>query len=274
MITTHPLPLLDSLAHPTLSGKWLEKAVSADFASLSAELSNAGYIGACAVGLDGIEGYDHADFAAQCRAHGNLIPIAGFNPLRDNSRERMRSLRRMGFRGIKIHPRFSGHTQRLDSLGPALRRAGEAGLAVFYCTYLHCGMANHPLTDPFFSLVAILREAPDTRVILVHGGDVELLRYAELVRFNPNLLLDLSMTLMKYPGSSVDLDLAFLFANFDRRICIGSDWPEYSLRQVRERFEQFASHVPEEKLRNIAYLNLLNFLQVDNEFIPLCPPAN
>ncbi|MCX2863280.1 hypothetical protein OOZ63_15725 [Paucibacter sp. PLA-PC-4] len=30
--------------------------------------------------------------------------------------------------------------------------------------------------------MALLREAPTTRVALVHGGDVELWRYAELVR--------------------------------------------------------------------------------------------
>jgi predicted TIM-barrel fold metal-dependent hydrolase len=263
------LPLLDSLAHPTLSGRWLGRTGPADFATLVAELDDAGYLGACAIGLDGVEGYDHARFIQHCRAQPGLIPIAGLNPVADTSLDSLRALRQMGFRGVKIHPRFSGLTQSLDSLGPALRNAGEAGLTVFFCTYLHCGLAEHPTRDPFLSLVELLRQAPATRVILVHGGDVEVLRYAELVRFNANLLLDLSLTMMKYEGSSVDMDLAFLFRHFDRRICIGSDWPEYRPHQIRERFEQFAGDLPDEKRHNIAYRNLYHFLGLDDDFSPL-----
>jgi predicted TIM-barrel fold metal-dependent hydrolase len=267
------LPLLDSLAHPTLSGGWLGRPVQADFSTLVAELDGAGYMGACAIGLDGVEDYDHARFIEHCRAHPCLIPIAGFNPASDARPERMRALRRMGYRGVKIHPRFSGLTHHLDRLGPALRAAGEADLTVFFCTYLHCALASHPLRDPYYSLVELLHEAPDTRMILVHGGDVEVLRYAELVRFNANLLLDLSLTLMKYQGSSVDLDLAFLFRHFDRRICIGTDWPEYGPRQIRERFKQFAGDLPGEKRHNIAYRNLYHFLGLDDDFRPLHPVA-
>lgn len=265
------LPLLDSLAHPTLSGHWLGRSQNADFESLNRALDSAGYMGACAIGLDGVEGYEHETFIQSCRNHPGLIPIAGFNPALDASPEAMRKLRSMGFQGVKIHPRFSGLTRSLDTLGPALRAAGEAGLTVFFCTYMHCALPSHPTRDPYLSLVELLREAPETRVVLVHGGDVEVMRYAELVRFNSNLLLDLSLTMMKYVGSSVDLDLAFLFRHFDRRICIGTDWPEYGPDQLRERFEHFASDLTSEKRHNIAYRNLLNFLGLDNDFHPLHP---
>lgn len=265
------IPILDSLAHPTLTGTWLDRPVNANFNSLVQALGSAHYLGACAIGLDGIEGYSHEAFIERCQSQPGLIPIAGFNPERDASPGAMRALRQMGYRGIKIHPRYSGLTRSLDTLGPALRAAGEVGLTVFYCTYMHCPLASHPTRDPFLSLVELLREAPDTRVILVHGGDVEVLRYAELVRFNPNLLLDLSLTIMKYSGSSVDLDLAFLFQHFDRRICIGTDWPEYGPEQLRARFEHFALDRCDDKLRNIAYRNLLDFLGLRNDFIPLRP---
>src|SRR5205085_2428141 len=100
----------------------------------------------------------------------------------------------------------------------------------------HSPVSNYPEKDPLYSLVSILKQVPEARVVLLHGGDVRLLQYSELVRFNPSLLLDLSQTLMKYPGSSIDMDLRFLFQSFDRRICIGSDFPEYSLRDVKGRF--------------------------------------
>ena len=263
-----PLPLFDSLAHPTLSGSWLGRPVKADFDSLTQALDGAGYMGACAIGLDGVEGYSHGKFIVQCDKFPGLIPIAGFNPEQDASPAAMLRLRSMGFRGIKIHPRFSGLTRRLDTLGPALRAAGEAELTVFFCTYMYCPLSSSPTLDPFYSLVKLLQEAPTTRVVLVHGGDVQIMRYAELVRFNANLLLDLSLTMMKYEGSSVDLDLAFLFRHFDRRICVSTDWPEYGPDQLRGRFENFARDLPEEKRHNIAYRNLLDFLGLENDFSP------
>lgn len=255
-------PLFDSLAHPTLTGRWLGRGVAADFASLEAALDGAAYARACAIGLDGVEAYEHRAFADACAAYPRLLPIAGFNPVRDASPDAMRALRAMGYRGIKIHPRFSGLTRKLSTLGPALRAAGEAGLPVFLCTYMHCGLADYPGSDPFYSLVEALREAPATRVVLVHGGDVQLMRYAELVRHNPNLLLDLSMTMMKYAGSALDADLRFLFNSFDRRICIGTDWPEYTPEAVRQRFETLSQGVSSSKRHNAACGNLAALLQV------------
>lgn len=259
------LPLMDSLSHPTLSGKWLGRSVQADFAKLNSDLQAAGFMGACAIGLDRVDEYAHEAFIRRCHQASGLIPVAGFNPKIDASLESLKRLRDMGYIGIKVHPRFSGLTRSIEALGPALRAAGEANLTVFFCTYMHCGLSDYPTHDPFMSLVALLQEAPDTRVVLVHGGDVQLMRYAELVRFNSNLLLDLSMTIMKYEGSSIDLDLAFLFQQFDRRICVGTDWPEYSHAQLRARFEQFAKGLPEVKRRNIASQNLLTFLGLDND---------
>lgn len=255
--------LFDALAHPTLSGGWLGRGLDARFEALCTELRSQGYRGACAIGLDGIEGYTHEAFAEACRAHPQLVPIAGFNPLQDPGR--LRELAAMGFVGIKIHPRFSGLTQRLGRLGPWLREAGDAGLVVFLCTYCHGPLAQLPTTDPLLDIGQSLSEAPDTRVVLVHGGDVQLLRYAELVRFNSNLLLDLSLTLMKYARSSLDADLAFLFNQFDRRICIGSDWPEYSLEAVRRRFEHFAKDLSDAKRANIAAGNLIRFLGLEHQ---------
>lgn len=86
------------------------------------------------------------------------------------------------------------------------------------------------------------------------------MRYAELVRFNPNLLLDLSMTICKYAGRSLDQDIGFLFRSFDRRICIGSDHPEWSHAALRARFDAFREGLSQEKRENVAYRNILGFL--------------
>jgi hypothetical protein len=103
--------------------------------------------------------------------------------------------------------------------------------------------------------------APGLRMVLLHGGTVELLRYAEAIRSNRNLLLDLSFTLNRYAGSSLDQDITYLFRTFDQRICIGSDYPDYAPAQVRERFEHFAAGLAQDKQDNIGWRNISSLLE-------------
>ncbi len=257
------LPIFDSLAHPTLSGNWLKREKQcATFQKLKNELEQSNYLGACAIGMADIEGYEHEAFIQNCRATSDkLVPIAGFNPLAsENVCKELDKIKQLGFRGIKIHPRFSKIEVGKYDLGAVFKVAAARNLVIFYCTYLHCSLHSYPTIDPFFQLIQWLKVAPKAKVVLVHGGDVQLLRYAELVRFNPNLLLDLSLTIMKYKGSSIDMDIRFLFQQFDRRICIGTDFPEYSHQALRQRFDFFAKDISQEKKENIAFKNLINFV--------------
>ncbi len=257
------IPIFDALAHPTLSGEWLGKYKGqCTFEQLEDDLKKANFIGACAIGMADIEDYSHEAFSQACQAYPQLVPIAGFNPrTSENVQKELSLIKELGFRGIKIHPRFSQLTTSSFDLLPTLQIAAQLDLVVFYCTYMHCQLEAYPISDPFYNLVNMLKQVPTVKMVLVHGGDVQVLRYSELVRFNPNLLLDLSLTLMKYAGSSVDADLRFLFQKFDRRICIGTDYPEYSPLQVRERYDLFASDISQEKKENIAHRNILNFLK-------------
>jgi predicted TIM-barrel fold metal-dependent hydrolase len=96
----------------------------------------------------------------------------------------------------------------------------------------------------------------------MHGGTVRLLETIEIVRSYNNVLLDLSFTICKYNGSSLDMDIQFAFDTYDRRICIGSDFPEFSPRDLRERFIFFSNAIPHEKAENIAYRNIAHFLHL------------
>ena len=71
------------------------------------------------------------------------------------------------------------------------------------------------------------------------------------------------MTLFKYKGSSIDLDIDFLFNNFDQRICIGTDYPEHSHNKLRQFFEKKSNTVKKTKLENIAYKNIMSFLGIN-----------
>ena len=94
----------------------------------------------------------------------------------------------------------------------------------------------------------------------MHSGTVRLLEMIEIARSYKNILLDLSFTLCKFENSSIDLDIKFACNTFDQRICIGSDYPEFSFKKLRERFEFFTNDLSIEKSENIGYKNILNYI--------------
>lgn len=257
-----PIQIFDSNSHPTVGGGWPSKNLDSRFEGLSNELTRNGYRGACAVGVWGLEDYTHRAFIGLCRKYKNLVPIAGYFPKSAASVGReLAAIQKMGFRGIKIHPREPLLRLGDSRLKKTFQAAEKLGLPIYLCTYFHSAIGGYPDREPLYDIVALLKAAPRARILLVHGGDVNLLRYAELTRFNPNLLLDLSMTFLKYRGSSLDLDLRFLFERFDRRICVGTDFPEYTHREVRERFLQMSKGIAREKAENIAFRNIERFLR-------------
>ena len=253
------LPIFDSLTHPTLDGISHRGKPEASFESLRNSLRENNFMGACAVGLDGIASYNHTTFMQKCREYPELVPIAAFNPMRQ---QEIDIIEKLGYRGIKIHLRRSQAKLDAELLGKCFQLASHRNLTVFYCSYMHGPILTYPNEDPFFVLVKALKMAPGAKVIIMHGGDIQLLRYAELLRSNDNLLLDLSFTLMKYAGSSIDQDISFLLQNMDQRICLGTDHPDYDHQSVRQRFEQLGKHVTLEKLENVACKNILNFLNL------------
>lgn len=249
------VPLFDVNTHPTLSGE-------SSFAYLRQQLDDSGFIGGCAVSLPGSDRVDDRVFYEASLAH-RFHPVAAWQDVAAQEIEgRLHALSGIGYTAIKIHPRRSGLSVRDRRFGDVLRSAASAGIAVFHCTYQFGGGSTHA-PDPLPALMDAVESAPGLRMVLLHGGTVEALRYAECIRSNHNLLLDLSFTLNRYCGSSLDLDLSFLFRTFDRRICLGSDFPDYRPADVRARFEQLSAGLSDIKRENIAWRNISAFLGME-----------
>ncbi len=256
--------LFDSLSHPTLTGEWFGRGLDASFEELVRGMREAIFTRACAVGLAGQEGYDHAAFAARCRAFPQLVPIAGVAPKLTIEIDReLDDVRDLGFRGIKLHPGLSQFGYDDPCLVDTFKSAAKRGLPVFLCTYFHAPIARYPDTDPLYAVARALKASADTRLVLVHGGTVELMRWMQFARHTPTVLFDISTTIMRYRGSSLDADLAWLFHGFHNRTCIGTDHPEFDHAAVRVRFEEFADRAPADAARKIGGLNLAKFLGVD-----------
>lgn len=258
------IPLFDSHGGATLDGTWLGGRAGLTVAALRAQMTGAGFMGGLVQGLPGVSGYEHEAFAAAVKREKALFPVAAWNGTpEESSAAHLARLKTLGFAGIHAHPRLAGVGPDKAPFATLMRTAGQADFPVFFCSYQFADASAGLPTDPLPALSDALRQAPGARLVLLHGGTVEVLRYAEFCRANPRVLLDLSFTMMRYAGSSVDLDLNYICRTLDRRICIGTDAPEFSHAEVRTRFDALTGALPREKRVNIAGRSLTRFLGLD-----------
>ncbi len=267
------LPLFDSLTHPTLDGSWITGTPGDNTLSeLEAAMSESNVRWACAVGMKDIGGYALQAYADYIRtASQKILPVAYYDFHEShNAREITRQLDEIsssGYAAIKIHPGFSRIHLRSPGLREVLNEAGARKLPVLLCTFLYRQPAVSQCT--YLDFEPLLSELPEeSKLILLHGSDVNALRLMQLIRPYKNVLLDVSFTMCRYEGTSVDADIRHLFQNFDERTCVGSDNPQFSLRRFRRRFDELSAGIDLAKQMNIAHRNLLSFFGCATESLP------
>jgi len=252
------MQFFDSLTHPTISGDWY-KHEDSSFETLDHFKSSTPIAyKACAVN-NPLFGCDNRSFYNLCSKRQWIFPVAGINSL-DNIEQQFDELIEIGYTAVKLHPRELCITS-LKQAEEVFDRCHKENIKLFLCTYYFSKITNWPTTDYLNDLAAIFNQSP-CYTILLHGGGVRLLEFAEFVRFNHNCLLDLSLTINKYAGSSIDSDIRFLLHRFDQRICVGTDHPENSIESVIKRIQDLQGNLDKEKLNNILYKNLKNFLSI------------
>lgn len=260
------IPIFDTLSHPTIDGNWImpRYANCSKLDYLLDQMKENNVSWSFAVGMEGIGSYQEDDFIKmiQQKAEGILFPIA-FLSIADKTKNelsnQLASIKAKGYVGIKLHPRIGRFLLDNEILTYVIDKANELGLVVLLCTYLYSNKQSTKVNNIEMLGDVLLRVKESSKVVLLHGGGVRLLETMEIVRSFPNTLLDLSLTFCKYAGSSLDMDIQFLFQQFDRRLCIGSDHPEISQEQLRDRFKYFSNNISVEKAENIAYKNIISF---------------
>ena len=61
---------------------------------------------------------------------------------------------------------------------------------------------------------------------------------------------------------ALTIAVIYLFKTFDQKICVGSDHPEFSLKETRDRLELLSHDIAFNKKENFFYKNLASFLNV------------
>jgi predicted TIM-barrel fold metal-dependent hydrolase len=260
--------IIDANAHVTRDGRWFDTGHDASLGRLLAELDAAGVDRAVLTGLSGAT--STKDVLALCaEADGRLLPVGPFDPSAHPSPAQAcaharRELSGRGLLGVKLHPRLGGYDVLDDRVLAFLDDLATwpEQPAVWICTFLHVpGM--RPRSGPVEALCEIVGRHPDVQFVLAHGGGPDLLRLAAAVRAAPNALLDVSFTINRYHGSSVQLDLAHLLTTFENRLVFGSDFPEVEPRRARALLEELVTEAEPDALSKVLGGNLCRALALD-----------
>lgn len=253
--------IIDSLTHITRNGSWFQTHHEAKLPRLLESMQSSGVDKSILVGVAGSR---DDDFILTTKAlhPEKFIPVAAIHDSHLGPEEidkYLEKLKAQGFSGIKIHPRHLGISLDSKIVEQLLDAAVRYKLTTFICTIIKAPAPtlNRPLSDVIQDMC---EHHPNAKIVLVHGGYHQLLSVSEVIRPFENVLLDLSHTLTRFYDASVGRDIQFLLRTFERRICLGSDFPETTFGDVLA----CAAHLgfSREKLESLGVLgdNLLKFL--------------
>lgn len=257
-MTETPL-YFDSCTHPTLDGMWIDGRYGMTFKQLDLiRRENSGYE-ALAIGLPGVGGYEHRAFKRECDSWG-FEGVAAVTTVESADLEReFNVIADLGFRGVKVHPRLLKKNTDLSYLSRVFSLCDQFGLVCLLCTYEADQPGQLPSCDPFYQVCSALNDAPNVRLILMHGGGPRLIQFASLARHSESILIDLSFTIIDSMTTALKPSIRDLVSRLDRHLCVGTDSPEFKVEQVLHRVLEIAENLETMKLQNILSKNLLRF---------------
>jgi predicted TIM-barrel fold metal-dependent hydrolase len=258
--------IIDSLTHVTPDGRWFDTSYNASETRLLHEMDREGVDKAVLVAL---AGYIDNEFVAQvCARHSDrLIPGASINPVAYSTSSQavseLEPLLDKGFTVLKLHPRLHQY-DLMDFRSVALLEAiavHDVPPLIWLDTFLRYRGATLR-KPPVETICEWIAKFPSLTFVLLHSGGAEALRLAEAIRDYPNIFLDISYTMHRYRGSSVEMDLKYLLRFFDRRMIFGSDFPEVSLKEALDDFNSLTLNLNTETRHRILGNNLQGLLRL------------
>jgi predicted TIM-barrel fold metal-dependent hydrolase len=166
------------------------------------------------------------EFAEAIAACDRLEGLINVHPDHPNAERDLRNgLEKLGFIGLKLHPRLqhfdvdSAPTKRL------VAAAGEMGAPVLVDAFPDGDWLMQGFNPLSFADLA--KSCPNTRIILGHFGGHHCIDVMMLAKRLPNVHVDLSFSWLYYRGSAVPMNLAYCCRSMRyERIFYGSDYPD------------------------------------------------
>lgn len=201
---------------------------------------------------------------AMAKRHANVLPVATVHPYDGEAAlAEVDRVAKLGYRMLKIHP----HTQKFDPADPRVlalvQRAGAAGMIVL--------MDNASvLPGDCEKLFNLAIAAPKTTFIYAHLGGMNfrfwnILRAARTAKglFADNIWFDISATTALLADSPINDEFVWTIRSVGvDHVLLGSDYPQYSLKQNLDAFEKLP--LTSEEKAKIRYGNAQTLFKLAN----------
>ncbi|HOS01815.1 MAG TPA: amidohydrolase family protein [Candidatus Hydrogenedentes bacterium] len=196
-------------------------------ANLAASEVDKAVIYAEAVDVPYIKRIENDYVGACCAQHPDtLIGFASVHPLEpDPVKTFEEAVRRYGFKGLKLHPRFQGVAADDPRVAPLARKAAELGLPVAIDALL---WKPTPLKLQLpINVDGLCKQVPEARIIMAHAGGFHFLDTLAVAVANPNVHLEISVALTFFHGTPFEDQFMFALKQLGpKRLIYGSDFPQ------------------------------------------------
>lgn len=247
--------IFDSLTHVTHNGKWFHTDIDASTRRLENELKKNKVSGAIISGTPNENDFCLSYIKNQKNKNLIFAPALMFEDI-----DKLDIFtKKYAPRVLKLHPRWLKTDVENKIFQDVLGFCQDSKIIVFLCTVFDRSMSQ----SPTYSLAKISKNFPDLKIVFVHGGHTNILSIAESIRGNQNIILDLSYTLARFYDSSIGLDINYLIRNFDKRICIGTDFPEHTYADVFKALKFLNHDLGTLNNKGILGKNLLQFIEIE-----------
>lgn len=185
------------------------------------------------------------------------VPVLNKNDCKFNFKEKFKN-----FNFLKINPRVLNiRIENKNFYKKIFQKISSTKITLLWCTF--DSYHNAPCkVDQLNFLCEIIPYLKKNKIILMHGGGTNILKYYERFRFCENIFLDLSYTFNHFYNSNLVKDFHFLIENFDKRIIIGSDFPSIKYEKHSSNLKKFFKKykISNVKKNNILFNNLEKIL--------------
>jgi predicted TIM-barrel fold metal-dependent hydrolase len=208
--------------------------------------------------------FDKKQLANEVQKYENLSAYVNVVPGSSGDLQELRySVNSLGFKGLKLHPRYNDF--RLDSKSTIAicLEAGNLGIPVLIDAFVDGEFLKRKINIRDFSDLA--EKCPNTNFIWAHMGGYKVLDFLFIGKHLPNVFMDFSFTLQYFQGSSVIADVIYAIRNLRfERLFYGSDFPDRSigesLRIVNETFLEYG--LTADQIDQLFYRNAVRYLGI------------
>ena len=161
--------------------------------------------------------------------HPEIEAFVNVHPENPNAeRILLNAIEKLGFIGLKLHPRLQEFAVDSAQTTKLVQIAGEIGIPVLIDAFPD---GTHLMQD-FSPLryAAQAKQCSQTKIIWAHMGGHHVIDVMMLAKRLPNVYLDMSYSLLYYRGSSVPMNMVYAMRSMKfERVFYGSDYPDRPL---------------------------------------------